>query len=263
MLGIFPRKEPELNHLIASYPIMADAPFLPSYLQTTTNYYQPLEPSSFDIELLLGEMDHQTDAQSAETGIYMAPQINPPNHFTMTNFPGDAAAAAVADKASRKREIDRKYRAKMKQEKMQIKTNMDKLIIQNESLKQQNASQARTIDQLTSDVDKLELKCHQQNALIQTLSEQLACRDLQLENQRLKFENAQLRHNPTLNHHLPNFGDNIEDLENFKLLRRLDLKGCHNSKQQLQDGLKSVIYLDKSPKSTLNCAWNEEQEEEE
>lgn len=157
-----------------------------------------------------------------------------------SNLAGATVSTILSDKAARKRENDRRYRDKMKQEKLQMKTNIGTLIIENEclkrenaSLKQLNVSQAKVIDQLRCDLNKLELKSKQNDR-----------HDLdQLENKRLKlFEKAALRQNPSMDHHLPYLGDK------FNIIRILDLSGYHNLKH-LPDGLdnlNSLTYLDVS-----------------
>lgn len=66
---------------------------------------------------------------------------------------------------------------------------------ENEVLKQDNVSQAKRIDELTSDLDKSEVKYKEQKqeALVQGLSQSLAYSKLELINQKLKLEISQLR----------------------------------------------------------------------
>ncbi|GKV24590.1 hypothetical protein SLEP1_g34183 [Rubroshorea leprosula] len=117
-----------------------------------------------------------------------------------------------ADKAARKKEIDRAYRARQKQKTMDtdremrtLKDENSNLKNENQSLKLENAymiqnlqSKETEIFQLKSNL--LELKCdhEKQNALVQILSDRLACSDLQHENTMLRYQNAQLRQNPSL-----------------------------------------------------------------
>lgn len=136
------------------------------------------------------------------------------------------------ERSRRKREIDRAYRERMKQGKVEMKTNLDTLLEENDTLNQENKSlkqdnvlmneilksQTKEIDQFKTEFDKMRYEYNKQNALVQRLSELLASPDLQLENQRLTFENAQLRQNASMNHKVSQLA---EDNGRLKLENRV------------------------------------------
>lgn len=140
--------------------------------------------------------------------------------------------SAGEDKAARKRENDRAYRERLKKGKIEMETKLkmlngenQNLKIENESLKRENVSmnevlksQAKEVDQLKTGLDQLKLEYEKQNSLVQRFSHMLAFPDLQLENQRLMFENAQLRHTASLEN---NFSQLIEENERLELENRV------------------------------------------
>lgn len=105
------------------------------------------------------------------------------------------------DKAARKKENDKRYREKTRKEKVEMKTQLEKLYDENEKLKQENDStnillkaQIKEINQLKSMVDKLSVQGTKQNALVDSLSAGLAnSSDLLVENLRLKHEIGELK----------------------------------------------------------------------
>lgn len=122
-------------------------------------------------------------------------------------------SSGAVDRAAKKKEIDRAYRERLKQGKMQMKTKLETLNDENQDLKNENEklkhenvsmndvlkSQEREIDQLKTSLYKMKLEYEKQFSLVQKFSQLLAFPDLQLENQRLVFENSQLRQTANMN----------------------------------------------------------------
>lgn len=130
---------------------------------------------------------------------------------------GTFSSGSLGDKALRKRESDKKYRAKLKQRKMELEDNAKRLDDKNQKLEQENSQLRAFVDSLNSeklqleneiemlkerllshentnekvknDLQNLELKCRKQDELIQSLTKQ---HQLQLENEKMKYEIALL-----------------------------------------------------------------------
>ncbi|XP_021283162.1 rab11 family-interacting protein 3-like isoform X2 [Herrania umbratica] len=120
----------------------------------------------------------------------------------------------------RKRKTDKKYRERCKKVKVEMVSNLEMLMEENNSLKKENGSlkadnammnqtlgdQAKEIDQLRNNLSQLKSEYGKQNVLVQTLSGLLAD-PLRIENEKLKDENASLRKNANLNNNLSQLED--------------------------------------------------------
>ncbi|XP_022718130.1 uncharacterized protein LOC111276647 isoform X1 [Durio zibethinus] len=109
-------------------------------------------------------------------------------------------------KAENKRKIDKAYRERCKMKKLQMEQDMvtfveenKRLKIENESLKEKNASmnqilqsRRKELNEVKNIVENLKFENKKQNALAQILSDLLVNPDMCQENQKLKDENAQL-----------------------------------------------------------------------
>ncbi|GKV45691.1 hypothetical protein SLEP1_g52749 [Rubroshorea leprosula] len=133
----------------------------------------------------------------------LCPQATP---ATKNSIPNQSAWKSTVE---RKRAKDKAYRERLKKGKIEMKSNMETLTEENMLLKNENGalkgenthmnqvlqSQAKEIDQLKNDLNRLKHEYKKQNALVQTLSDILVNSDLRKENQKLQNENDLLRRN--------------------------------------------------------------------
>ncbi|KAK8595659.1 hypothetical protein V6N13_000359 [Hibiscus sabdariffa] len=141
------------------------------------------------------------------------------------------SSLSVPDRNERKRQIDKDYRERVKNNKMQMQLDFlnltrenDSLKEENQSLKEDNASinqtltkQAAMIDELRGDLLQLKRDHDKQDVLLETLTQYLAD-PLRIENETLKAENASLRKSANLNGNVPQL---LEEIAKLKLENKL------------------------------------------
>ncbi|XVE61044.1 hypothetical protein DITRI_Ditri06bG0008800 [Diplodiscus trichospermus] len=137
-----------------------------------------------------------------------------PNTSKASPVKRSVSCLSEADR-ERKRKKDKDYRERVKKNKEDMELKLEMLTEENESLKKENESlkgdhalmhqtlrdKAKEMDGLRNDLFQLKSELGKQNVLVQTLSSLLAD-PVQLENERLKDENALLRENANLSRNM-------------------------------------------------------------
>ncbi|KAL4377594.1 hypothetical protein GQ457_02G025490 [Hibiscus cannabinus] len=164
-----------------------------------------------------GVVPNQANASTAQAS--HSPIISNPS-LSKRNLPN-----SLESERALKRNKDKAYRERCKNQKVEMQCHLEMLTGENESLKKENVSlkdnnalmnqtlidQANEIARLRNDLFRLKHENEKQNVLVQTLSELLAD-PVRLENEKLKDENAALRKNADLNSNLTQLAE-----ENAKL----------------------------------------------
>ncbi|XP_022746109.1 uncharacterized protein LOC111296210 isoform X2 [Durio zibethinus] len=140
----------------------------------------------------------------------------PPNIPNAALLKRNFSSLSEPERVQRKKKSDQLYRDKCKKHKEEMQLNLETLTGENEYLKKENElfkkdntlmhqtlrDQAKEIDRSRNDLFQLKSEYEKQNVLVQTLSGLLAD-PVQLENEKLKDENASLRKYANLNGYLP------------------------------------------------------------
>ncbi|GMI97681.1 hypothetical protein HRI_003437400 [Hibiscus trionum] len=134
-----------------------------------------------------------------------------PNTSSARVLKKSQSSLSATDRNERKRQIDHAYRQRVKNDKVQMQSNLGNLTRENyalkeenQSLKEDNASMNQTltkqvamIDQLRNDLLQLKQDHGKQNVLLETLTQYLAD-PLRIENETLKAENVSLKNSANL-----------------------------------------------------------------
>lgn len=151
-----------------------------------------------------------------QTNVSTAQVSQLPNFSNASILKRNSSSLSESERALKKKKIDQAYRERCKKSKEAMQGRLETLTRENVYLKKENESlktdndwmhrtlsdQAKEIDRLRNDLLRLKSEYEKQNVLVQTLSGILSD-PAQLENEKLKYENASLRKNANLNSDFP------------------------------------------------------------